>query len=54
MIGGRRVVDVDRRATVDQFSTSPTFPPTVVMDGQKQLQALSNEFQQLQTGNFFP
>jgi hypothetical protein len=43
---------VDGRAEVRSVFPSPTSPPTQAMDAQKQLQALSDEFQQLQTGKF--
>ena len=46
---GWKGVGVDGRAERSVFP-SPTSPPTVAMDAQKQLQALSEEFQQLQTG----
>lgn len=49
VLEGEGSLSVDGRAE-SRFFPSPTSPPAFVMDAQKQLQALSEEFQQLQTG----
>lgn len=48
-VGSGRVSSGGQKSIHCAFS-SATSPPNVAMDAQKQLQALSDEFQQLQTG----
>ncbi|KAJ5749786.1 hypothetical protein N7533_006814, partial [Penicillium manginii] len=47
--GGKWKGVVAGRKSIHRAFSSATSPPTVAMDAQKQLQALSDEFQQLQT-----